>query len=240
MKLIVSGATGFVGKEVIRQSLSRREITSVVALARKPAPAPEDLGDDGDPSKLKSVVVIDYEDYPDEVKREFSGASACIWTVAITPTKSKMYDFDEVKRVCQTSTLAGLRAMHDAGPARPFRFLYTSGAGVERDQSKTPRFYGQYSLMRGETENQILSLAAELGGIEVGFARPGLITRPGAIVRSVLATALGWAVGIHSISVTDLAAVMLDQAIKGFEKEPLMPGDLARLAERRSEVSVDA
>ncbi|KAI1493069.1 putative nucleoside-diphosphate-sugar epimerase [Biscogniauxia mediterranea] len=233
MKLIISGATGFVGREVLRQSLSRREITSVVALARRPIAAADldlDLGPSADPSKLTSVVVPDYDQYPDAARREFAGAAACIWTVAITPTKSKMYGFEEVRRVCQTSTLAALRAMREAA-APPFRFLYVSGAGVERSQGKTPpRFYGEYLAMRGETENKLLALASELGGVEVGIARPGLISAPGAIARSVLAAVVGWASGVPGISVTDLAAVMLDQVIQGLDKEPLMPTDLARLA----------
>lgn len=47
-------------------------------------------------------------------------------TVAITPSKSSRYPTDEVLRVCQTSTLVGLRVMHEAGVAKPFRFLYVS------------------------------------------------------------------------------------------------------------------
>lgn len=79
MKLIISGATGFVAKEVVRQSLSRSEITSVIALARKPVPIPENLADGADTSKLKCVVVDDYEHYSEETKKEFAGAAACIW-----------------------------------------------------------------------------------------------------------------------------------------------------------------
>ncbi|KAI0843648.1 putative nucleoside-diphosphate-sugar epimerase [Hypoxylon sp. FL0890] len=226
MKLIVSGATGFVAREVIRQSLSRSEITSVVALARKPVSAPEKLADDADPSKLKSVVVEDYEHYSEKVKKEFAGASACIWTVAITPTKSKMYGFEEVKRICQTSTLAGLKAMHESGLSKPFRFLYMSGASVERDPAKTPRFQPEYTRMRGETETKVLSLATELGGIEASVAKPGFITAPGEFMKSIAATMIQLIVGIPSINVVDLATVMLDQVVNGFDKEPLMPEDL--------------
>ena len=71
-----------------------------------------------------------------------------IRTVAITPTKSSMYDWDTVVRVCQTSTMMGLRAMYEAGPAKPFRFIYCSGFSAERDQTKTPDFRPQYSLLR--------------------------------------------------------------------------------------------
>lgn len=76
MKLIVAGATGLVGTEIIKQALQKSEITQIIALARKSVYA-----EDGtDPSsKLKSVVIRDYEEYSDEVKAEFEGAGACIW-----------------------------------------------------------------------------------------------------------------------------------------------------------------
>ena len=80
MKLIITGATGFVATEVLRQALLLPSITTVVAVARKPVTAPE-----GTPltnaSKLKSVVVEDYGTYPEDVKKEFAGADACIWYV---------------------------------------------------------------------------------------------------------------------------------------------------------------
>ncbi|KAI1095261.1 NAD(P)-binding protein [Rostrohypoxylon terebratum] len=232
MKLIVSGATGFVAEEVIRQSLSISEITSVIALARKPISAPERLAEGADLSKLRSVVVKDYDHYPEEVRKEFAGASACIWTVAITPSKSKMYNFEEVKRVCQTCTLSGFNAIHESGVSTPFRFLYMSGAATERDQTKTPRFQPQYSLMRGETENKVLALASGLDGVEACVAKPGFITAPGEIMKSIAGTMIQLIVGIPSISVVDLAKAMLDQVVNGFEKEPLMPEDLARIAKK--------
>ncbi|KAI1210782.1 NAD(P)-binding protein [Annulohypoxylon truncatum] len=234
MKLIVSGATGFVAKEIIRQSLSISEITSVVALARKPVSAPEKLGEGADPSKLRSIVVNDYNHYPEEVKKEFAGASACIRTVAITPAKSKMYDFEEVKRVCQTCTLDGFNSIYESGVSKPFRFLYMSGVAAERDQTKTPRFQPQYSLMRGDTENKVLALASELDGVEACCAKPGIITAPGEMMRYIAGTLVQLSVGIPSIGVVDVAKAMLDQVVNGFEKEPLMPEDLIRIAKKPS------
>ena len=81
MKLIITGASGFVATEVLRQALLHPSITSIVAVARSSVSSPE-----GTPatsaSKLKSVVVPDYGTYPDDVKEEFADADACIWYVS--------------------------------------------------------------------------------------------------------------------------------------------------------------
>ena len=74
MKLIVAGGTGLLATEVIRQSLQLPEITSVVALARKQVQM-----EGFDSSKLKSVIIEDYSNYPEHVKAEFVGVDACIW-----------------------------------------------------------------------------------------------------------------------------------------------------------------
>lgn len=78
MKLIVAGATGLVGSEIIRQSLQVDAITQVIALARKPIHLEHENA-----SKLKSVVVKDYAEYPDNVKAELAGADACIWYASL-------------------------------------------------------------------------------------------------------------------------------------------------------------
>lgn len=38
--------------------------------------------------------------------------------------------------------------MYDAGPAKPFRFLYMSGSNSQRDPAKKPWLLGDYSVMR--------------------------------------------------------------------------------------------
>lgn len=75
MKLVIVGASGFVATELISQALRRPDVTNLVALSRKPVTAPN--GENA--AKLKSVLISDYGEYPDDVKKELAGANACIW-----------------------------------------------------------------------------------------------------------------------------------------------------------------
>ncbi|KAF3014410.1 hypothetical protein E8E14_005417 [Neopestalotiopsis sp. 37M] len=222
MKVIITGATGLVGSAVVRQALQSNEFTSVVALSRNPLKLEEGI----DQSRLKNVIIKDYGEYPEDVKKELANADGCIWTVAITPMRSRSLPWDEVKKVCQTNTMAGMEAIHGAGINKPFRFLYMSGAAAPRDQTQKPRFMADYGLMRGQTENMVLEYAAK-NGWEAAVAKPGLI-----IGDSVLHTVLGGFLRVTnmfpSLSLVEIAAGMLHQIANGFETEPLTSEDLQR------------
>jgi nucleoside-diphosphate-sugar epimerase len=79
MKLVIVGSSGFVGKELVRQAISTPAITSVVGLARRETPVPENLSNPADAAKLTSVVCDDFLNYSDHVKQQLSNADACIW-----------------------------------------------------------------------------------------------------------------------------------------------------------------
>lgn len=76
MKIAVIGGTGLVATELIRQSLTIPEITSIVAVARKPVQLDQNAPNT---SKFKSVIIRDYEEFTDSVKAELAGVNVCIW-----------------------------------------------------------------------------------------------------------------------------------------------------------------
>lgn len=145
--------------------------------------------------------------------------------------------------------MSGLKAMYEAGPARPFRFVYLSGFSVERDPTKTPVYRPQYSWMRvsnsamrpsfvstlsnhtqGETESQVLAFAAEhKGEVEAAVARPGLIKAPGYIIRNLAATIVGATSTVPNINASEISAALLNQVIEGFDKDTLLNDDLVSL-----------
>ncbi|KAK1707114.1 putative nucleoside-diphosphate-sugar epimerase [Colletotrichum lupini] len=240
MKLIITGASGFVGTELLKQSLCIPAIKTVIALTRRPLVIQAESRSDADHSKLRNIVVEGYDQYSVETKAEFATADACIWTVAITPSKSTLYDWNEICRVCYESPLAGLRAMLEARGSltantenlTPFRFIYMSGAKTERDQSKTPSFKPEYSLLRGRTETAVLALAKEHESqLDACIVKPGLIIAPNNFLKMAVACALWWTVSLPSIGVSEISAAMLKQSLSGFEKDTLENHDLLRLGE---------
>ena len=79
MKLILTGATGFVGEQCLRLALKNPKVTEVVALARREAKLPEGSSD-AEKSKFTTVILEDMgQDYPSSVKEKLGGTDACIW-----------------------------------------------------------------------------------------------------------------------------------------------------------------
>jgi hypothetical protein len=120
---------------------------------------------------MKDADFLSYSD--PKITDELKGASACLWAIGIRPSQAR----DEVsaKRVCVEFTAAAARAFQrayadsasvvetkagagaetgdsattsnsDGKP--PFRFVYISGAAIERDQSKSLWYLGNYRRMR--------------------------------------------------------------------------------------------
>jgi hypothetical protein len=88
MKLILSGSTGLVGTEVIRQSLLNPRVTSLIALTRRPidiSAIAASLGgaEEVNVGKVKSVIVQDFMNYSKEVKDDLADVDACIWYVLL-------------------------------------------------------------------------------------------------------------------------------------------------------------
>jgi hypothetical protein len=71
--------------------------------------------------------------------------------IAVTPSQLNQMTLDEARKICLDYTVAGIETITKlprANSAKPFRFLYISGAKTERDQTKKPWVLGDYCLMR--------------------------------------------------------------------------------------------
>ncbi|KAH6663417.1 hypothetical protein B0J14DRAFT_684606 [Halenospora varia] len=230
MKLIIGGATGFVGKEVLRQALRSPEITSIVTLGRRAVVVSEEHK-----SKIIDIVMEAQEHFSDSVIEQIADADACIWTIAITLTKSKTSPPEEVKKVTRDYALAALDAVAKSNnTGKPIRFVYVSGTGVTRDLDQDVGPIASlagpgYFNLRNKLEVELLEYAARSGGrVKVCCARPAFILGdrgPGFKMPNY---------GGHEILTVErevMVAAMLKQCVEGIEMDPLGNDDLIRIGE---------
>jgi len=236
MKIILGGSTGFVATELIKQALSNPAVTTIVGLARRETPVPENLAPGADSSKLKSVICNDFENYDESVKKQLAGADACIWLIGVTPSQLKTMTPAESRKICYNYAVYALETIsklpREGSMGKPFRFIYVSGAKSERDQTKKPFPLGEYLLMRGEVENYVLNHAKESNTtVDVCIAKPGLIDAPGrmGIVMKVVSTIGRTIIGLPKVDVSEISATLLAQAVGPIEKDTLLNEDLIRI-----------
>jgi putative NADH-flavin reductase len=86
-RIIVTGATGMVGSEVVRQAILDDEIEMVTAIVRKPL--------DIQHSKLKTIIHKDFNDYSN-ISDLFKQRDACIWCLGISQYQVSKNDFEMI------------------------------------------------------------------------------------------------------------------------------------------------
>ena len=137
IRLILTGATGFAGDEVLRQALDDPGIEQVTVLTRRAA----DIAH----SKLRQVIVDDFTDWS-KVDAEALTADACIWCLGVSQTA---VDKDTYVRITHDYTLAAARAMLARNPA--IRFCFLSGSRADQ-QEQSSVYYGK---IKGRTERAL-------------------------------------------------------------------------------------
>jgi hypothetical protein len=136
MKLVVGGSSGFLGTEIVRQALVHPAITSIVALSRRETPVPPDTSAEK-AKKLISGVCDDFESYPESVKKALEGSDACIWTIAVTPSKAKDSTWEEIVKTTRGYASTAVQAIGSLPRTKdtPFRFMYISGHFAQRSKT---------------------------------------------------------------------------------------------------------
>lgn len=154
MKIIVTGATGLVGAEVLRQAILDDQIQEVTAIVRKPL--------DISHPKIKTVLHQDFTDYSD-LSELFKNYDACAWCLGISQSQVNK---EEYHIITYDYALAAAKAMLQANPA--ITFLFLSGMGADSTEKSNTLF----ARVKGKTENVLKKL---------GFKKL-FIVRPGGII----------------------------------------------------------
>ena len=153
MKIIITGATGMVGSEVVRQAILDGDITEITTLVRKPL--------DIQHPKLKTIIHKNFLDYSN-LAQVFKNHNACLWCLGISQS---LVSKEQYHVITFDYALAGAVAMLQSNPSSSFLFL--SGAGADQKEKSRTLF----ARVKGKTENALLKLPF----------RKFFIARPGAI-----------------------------------------------------------
>lgn len=153
MNIIVTGATGTVGSEVVRQAILDNDIHHVTLITRRTAGFNN--------PKVKEIIHHDFLNY-NGLEDIFRQADACIWCLGISQSRVNKNDYF---RITYEYAVAAAKAMMSTNPNMTFLFL--SGEGADSSEKSRIRF----AKVKGQTENALQSM---------GIARL-LIFRPGGI-----------------------------------------------------------
>jgi uncharacterized protein YbjT (DUF2867 family) len=221
MKVIVTGATGMVGKGVLLESLEHSDVTLVLSLGRSPLGMKH--------PKLREVLHRDLFRL-DEVERELAGYDACFFCLGASSAGMKEADYYRVTHDL-TESIARLLLRVNPGLV----FVYVSGAGTD----STEKGPSMWARVKGKTENDLLRM-----GFKAAFMfRPGYIQPlKGVQSRTALYRALIPVVTplypvlkalfpSHVTTTEKLGLAMIHAVQRGYPRPVLDPRDINALAE---------
>jgi uncharacterized protein YbjT (DUF2867 family) len=152
MKVIVFGATGMLGRGVLRECLTDPRVEEVLVMGRSSVKLLD--------PKLREVLVPDLADLS-AVADELSGYDACFFCLGVT---SAGLDEATYTRLTYDLTVAAAEAVARRND-RP-TFAYLSGAGTD----STERGRVMWARVKGRTENALLAMP-----LKAFMFRPGII-----------------------------------------------------------------
>ena len=220
-RVIITGATGMVGKGVLYECLEHEEIEEVLLLNRSSL--------DIEHSKISEILIEDFSDF-NEYREDLKGYDACFFCMGVSAGRVNESTF---KKITYDYTLALAKVLKEVNTS--FTFIYVSGQGT--DSSEKGRM--MWARVKGKVENDLMKMNFE----------QSLMFRPGAIIPlkgiksktpsyQIIYTYFGWLLKLikwispnSMLDTTEIGLAMINSLLKGSNKNILEPKDIKKLAE---------
>ncbi|MCY1720648.1 epimerase [Prolixibacteraceae bacterium Z1-6] len=221
MKVIITGATGMVGKGVLLESLDHQSVTEVLVIGRNSVELKH--------PKLKEIIHSDFSSFS-TVKDRLTGYDACFYCMGISSAGVKEEEF---KHVTYDFTLALAKLLVKINPQMTFNYVLGEGT----DSTEKGRVI--WARVKGKTENDILKL---------GF-KQAFMFRPGAIIplRDIKSRTklyqfiydyFMWLIKFFKfispnsvVNTTQLGLAMINTVLRGYSDKIVKPKDIIALSQ---------
>jgi uncharacterized protein YbjT (DUF2867 family) len=174
MKVVVFGASGMVGRGVVRECVLASDVTEVLSVARRASDAPLD-------PKVRELVHADFTDFA-SATAALTGFDACFYCLGAT---SNGLTEAEYTRITYEFTVAAARVLAAANPG--MTFVFVSGAGTD----STEKGRRMWARVKGRAENAVLALPFK----RAYMFRPTVIRPMHGIVSRTRSYRLGYLIG---------------------------------------------
>ena len=153
LNVIITGATGMVGKGVLLECIDSPDVESILLINRSPVDVMH--------PKVKEIIHKDFFDLS-SVRDQLTGYNACFFCLGVSSVGMKEADY---KRFTYDLTLGFAKVVLFLNP--DMTFCYVSGAGTDSSEKGK----SMWARVKGKTENDLLSL-----GFKATYMfRPGYI-----------------------------------------------------------------
>ncbi|GAA5953408.1 hypothetical protein JCM3765_005029 [Sporobolomyces pararoseus] len=158
MRLIITGATGSAGSEVLRQALLDSRVTAVTTLTR--SPLPRYLVPDEPPAKLTQIIHSDFSSYPPSLLDKLSNHDACIWALGTSSVGVNEEDYTRITYEYATEAAKAFGKLKE-GENEKFVFAYLSGARTTQTPTEGSGFFStpMWARVKGRTELELTQLS---------------------------------------------------------------------------------
>ncbi|MBK8291517.1 MAG: NAD-dependent epimerase/dehydratase family protein [Flammeovirgaceae bacterium] len=220
MKVIITGATGMVGKGVLLECLDHTEISEVLSLGRKPLEMSH--------PKLKELIHKDFSEF-ESVSELLKGYDACYHCMGVSAAGMNA---EQYTKMTHGYSMALANVLYQLNPQ--MTFIYVSGQGTDT----TEKGRSMWARVKGKTENDIINK-----GFKQAFAfRPGAIIplrgiQPSSKFYRVLINNLIWLIKLIKkmapnaiVNTSQIGVAMIQLTQRGYDKTIIDPKDILELA----------
>ncbi len=212
-KIILTGATGYVGEGVLLECLAHPQIEAVLVVGRKSCGMEH--------PKVKELLVKDFFSL-DTVKDQLRGYDACCFCAGISSVGMNEADYT---RITYDATIAFAKAVLAASPG--IQFNYVSGAAT--DGSEQGRI--MWARVKGRTENELGRLGFKQSyNFRPGIMKPSPGQRNPKTWQRILVPIFSLLMPRSTCRMQEMGLAMINSVLKSYSKRTLEVKDIKILA----------